>query len=217
MTGDPYQILGVSHDADAEQIKQAYRRLAKQYHPDLHPGDAEAARRMNEINEAYDLIKNPDAYRRQQAQQAQQQTWQTYQTAYQQRPDQQSYDPFSFFRDAGGTQYWVHFGGFGDGADEQRQNGQNANGQNPYQWTYHRTRRRGGLLWRILTIYLVIQFILTLFGGCGYRLNSGYDYSADPYDPYSNYYSDYYGGSSGQPSGTTTPQQNTRGFGSINS
>ena len=60
-------------------------------------------------------------------------------------------------------------------------------------------------------------FILTLFGGCGYRLNSGYDYSADPYDPYSNYYSDYYGGSSGQPSGTTTPQQNTRGFGSINS
>lgn len=217
MTGDPYQILGVSRDADAEQIKQAYRRLAKQYHPDLHPGDAEAARRMNEINEAYDLIKNPDAYRRQQAQQAQQQTWQTYQTTYQQRPDQQSYDPFSFFRDAGGTQYWVHFGGFGDGADEQRQNGQNANGQNPYQWTYHRTRRRGGLLWRILTIYLVIQFILTLFGGCGYRLNSGYDYSADPYDPYGNYYSDYYGGSSGQPSGATTPQQNTRGFGSINS
>ena len=217
MTGDPYQILGVSHDADAEQIKQAYRRLAKQYHPDLHPGDAEAARRMNEINEAYDLIKNPDAYRRQQAQQAQQQTWQTYQTTYQQRPDQQSYDPFSFFRDAGGTQYWVHFGGFGDGADEQRQNGQNASGQNPYQWTYHRTRRRGGLLWRILTIYLVIQFILTLFGGCGYRLTSGYDYGSDTYDPYSNYYSDYYGGSSGQPSGTTTPQQNTRGFGSITS
>ena len=108
-------------------------------------------------------------------------------------------------------------GGFDGGADEQRQNGQNANGQNRYRWTYHRTRRRGGLLWRILTIYLVIQFILTLFGGCGYRLNSGYDYSADPYDPYSNYYSDYYGGSSGQPSGTTTPQQNTRGFGSINS
>ena len=217
MSGDPYQILGVSHDADAEQIKQAYRRLAKQYHPDLHPGDAEAARRMNEINEAYDLIKNPDAYRRQQAQQAQQQTWQTYQTTYQQRPDQQSYDPFSFFRDADGTQYWVHFGGFGDGADEQRQNGQNPNGQNPYQWTYHRTRRRGGLLWRILTIYLVIQLILTLFGGCGYRLNSGYDYSADPYDPYGNYYSDYYGNSSGQQSGTTTPQQHTRGFGSINS
>ncbi len=217
MSGDPYQILGVSHNADAEQIKQAYRRLAKQYHPDLHPGDAEAARRMNEINEAYDLIKNPDAYRRQQAQQAQQQTWQTYQTTYQQRPDQQSYDPFSFFRDADGTQYWVHFGGFGDGAEEQRQNRQNPNGQNPYQWTYHRTRRRGGLLWRILTIYLVIQLILTLFGGCGYRLTSGYDYGGDVYDPYSNYYSDYYDSSSEQPSGTTAPQQNTRGFGSTNS
>ena len=211
MSGDPYQILGVSRDADAEQIKQAYRRLAKQYHPDLHPGDAEAARRMNEINEAYDLIKNPEAYRRQQAQSAQQQTWQTYQTAYQQRPDPQSYDPFSFFRDAGG-QYWVHFDGFSGSADDRRQAGQNPNGQNPYQWTYHRTRRRGGLLWRLFTIYLVVQLILTLFGGCGYRLNSGYDSSAGPYDPYGNYYSDYYGGSSEQPPDTTA-----RGFGSINS
>lgn len=56
---DPYSVLGVSRDASEEEIKAAYRRLAKEYHPDLHPGDAEAARKMNEINAAYEQIKNP--------------------------------------------------------------------------------------------------------------------------------------------------------------
>ena len=57
---DPYSVLGVSRDASAEEIKRAYRRLAKKYHPDLHPGDPEAARKMNEINAAYEQIKNPN-------------------------------------------------------------------------------------------------------------------------------------------------------------
>lgn len=56
---DPYSVLGVSRDASEEDIKKAYRRLAKQYHPDLNPGNAEAARKMNEINAAYEQIKNP--------------------------------------------------------------------------------------------------------------------------------------------------------------
>ena len=56
---DPYSVLGVSRDASEEEIKKAYRRLAKQYHPDLNPGNAEAARKMNEINAAYEQIKNP--------------------------------------------------------------------------------------------------------------------------------------------------------------
>lgn len=58
---DPYQVLGVSPGASEEEIKKAYRRLAKQYHPDLHPGDPEAARKMNEINAAYEQIKNPSS------------------------------------------------------------------------------------------------------------------------------------------------------------
>ena len=56
---DPYAVLGVSKDASEDEIKAAYRKLAKQYHPDLHPGDEECARKMNEINAAYDAIKNP--------------------------------------------------------------------------------------------------------------------------------------------------------------
>ena len=60
MTGDPYKILGVSPDASDEEIKKAYRRLAMKYHPDRNPGDAEAARKMQEINAAYEAIKNPE-------------------------------------------------------------------------------------------------------------------------------------------------------------
>ena len=61
---DPYKVLGVSPNATDEEIKKAYRRLAKQYHPDRNPGDAEAARKMQEINAAYEQIKDPDAYKR---------------------------------------------------------------------------------------------------------------------------------------------------------
>ena len=59
MAGDPYKVLGVSPNASDDEIKAAYRRLAKKYHPDLNPGDENAAKKMNEINAAYDQIKNP--------------------------------------------------------------------------------------------------------------------------------------------------------------
>ena len=65
MIDDPYKVLGVSPNATDDEIKQAYRRLAKKYHPDRNPGDAEAARKMQEVNAAYEQIKNPDAYRQQ--------------------------------------------------------------------------------------------------------------------------------------------------------
>ena len=66
MIDDPYKVLGVSPDASDEEIKRAYRKLAKKYHPDLNPGDQEAARKMQEVNAAYEQIKNPEKFQQQQ-------------------------------------------------------------------------------------------------------------------------------------------------------
>ena len=68
MMNDPYQVLGVSPDASDEEIKAAYRKLAKKYHPDRNPGDQEAAKKMQEINAAYEQIKDPDKARQQNGQ-----------------------------------------------------------------------------------------------------------------------------------------------------
>ena len=59
MFDDPYSVLGLKPGASDEEVKRAYRQLAKKYHPDMNPGDPYAAQKMNEINAAYDQIKNP--------------------------------------------------------------------------------------------------------------------------------------------------------------
>ena len=57
---DFYQTLGVDRGADGAAIKSAYRKLAKELHPDRNPDDAEAERRFKEINQAYDVLKDDD-------------------------------------------------------------------------------------------------------------------------------------------------------------
>ena len=64
MAMDPYSVLGVEHGASQDEVKKAYRRKARENHPDLNPDNEAAARRMNEINEAYDRIMNPEKYAR---------------------------------------------------------------------------------------------------------------------------------------------------------
>ena len=60
---DPYKVLEISPGASEEEIKRAHRTLAKKYHPDLNPGNAYAAEKMNEINAAYDILTKPGAER----------------------------------------------------------------------------------------------------------------------------------------------------------
>lgn len=86
MVQDPYKVLGVSPEASDEEIKKAYRELTKKYHPDRNPDNPAAAEKMNDINAAYDAIKNGTAQQ---------------QYAYQ--GDGAGYDPYG----------WNPWGGYG--------------------------------------------------------------------------------------------------------
>lgn len=57
---DYYAVLGINKNADADEIKKAYRRLARQYHPDLNPGNKEAEQKFKDINEAHEVLSDPE-------------------------------------------------------------------------------------------------------------------------------------------------------------
>lgn len=95
-----YEILGVDRNASQEEIKKAYRRLAKKYHPDLNPGDKEAEQKFKEINEAYEILSDP---------QKRAQYDQFGHAAFEQGGSQQG-----GFGDFGEGGFDFDFGGFGD-------------------------------------------------------------------------------------------------------
>ncbi|MFM6510018.1 MAG: DnaJ domain-containing protein, partial [Microcystis panniformis] len=55
-----YDVLGVSRTATSDEIKKAFRRLARQYHPDVNPGDKSAEEKFKDINEAYDVLSDEE-------------------------------------------------------------------------------------------------------------------------------------------------------------
>jgi len=57
---DYYKVLGIDKTASADDIKKAYRKLARKYHPDVNPNDNEAKQRFQEINEANEVLSDPE-------------------------------------------------------------------------------------------------------------------------------------------------------------
>jgi len=87
---DYYDILGISHSASEKDIKKAYRRLARKYHPDVNPGDKTAEEKFKQINEAHEVLSNKENRRK-----------------YDQYGDQWQYaDQFSQTRSRSGTPFW---------------------------------------------------------------------------------------------------------------
>ena len=60
MVNEPHKVLGVSENATQDEIKKAYRALAKKYHPDMNPGDKDAEMKFKEVNEAYAVLSDSD-------------------------------------------------------------------------------------------------------------------------------------------------------------
>ena len=115
MIDDPYAVLGVSKTATQDEIKKAYRQKTKLYHPDLHPNDPVANKKMTEINEAYDMLMNPGKYEARKAQQQREQEARQ----RQQNAGYGGYGGFGGYGSYGGSQNrqqqaeWGDFGGFG--------------------------------------------------------------------------------------------------------
>lgn len=115
MIQDPYKVLGIERGASQEEIKRAYRKKAKENHPDLHPNDPNATSRMNEINEAYDMLQNPEKYERIRAQQKQHEASNAYRqgTETHYSGSSQQNQSYNSYRGPGG--WSSDFGGFGFG------------------------------------------------------------------------------------------------------
>lgn len=146
MAKNPYTVLGVSETATDEEIRAAYRTLAKKYHPDLNPNDPEAARRMNDVNVAYDQIKSADK-------RAQYRASQTQQTYYQQAG--YTYNPFETYHRSGGGYYGGSYTGDSGSGNNEPPFGWSSVFENGRQRRTYTTRYRP-----IRIVYLVLAILI---------------------------------------------------------
>jgi curved DNA-binding protein CbpA len=148
MTMDPYKVLGVSPEATEEEIKKAYRTLAKKYHPDLNPGDEYAAEKMNDINVAYDILTKPGAER--------------YRQTYSRTQEQQSYSyneeesPFENY----GTYWQWSTGDFNRDYNRPEENWNTWNNRTGW----NRTPVYGGsILFKVFRWFIIMQILSIVF------------------------------------------------------
>lgn len=134
MIEDPYKVLGIPHGSTEAEVKKAYRKKAKEYHPDLHPNDPIAIQKMQEVNEAYDMLMNPEKYASRNTQQQRSSQQQSSSYSQSSSPNSRGYQGTGgWYSDFGGFDFEDFWGGFGfsDMGNQQAARPQSEYGDSP--------------------------------------------------------------------------------------